>query len=145
LTDGHTIPAVNPLRRVFLGMGRLPEDLRASLAAEGLVLLEEGLPGTITYINYRAPGQYFGWRKLAFSGAIAITGQRFVVAASRGGKPVNVPLADERRKSVKVSEDGPGKLLLTIDPAAFDQRKSGIVEVRLRTPRAPEAVALLNR
>jgi hypothetical protein len=145
LTGGHTIPAVNPLRRVFLGSGRLPEDLRTSLAAEGVVLLEEGLPGTITYINYRSPRHRSNWRKVAFTGAIAITGQRLVVAASRGGKPLDVPLADDRRKAVTVGEDGPGKLLLTIDPAAFDPRKSGVVEVRLRTPRAPEAVALLSR
>jgi hypothetical protein len=136
---------VNPLRRVFLGSGRLPDDLRGSLTAEGIVLLDEGLSGSVTYINYRAPGRSSSWRKAPFTGAIAITGQRLVVAASRGGKPINVPLADPLRDAVKVSADGPDKVLFSVDPSAFDPRKSGTVEVRLRTPRAAEVVALLNR
>jgi hypothetical protein len=136
---------VNPLRRVLFGAGRLKDDLRASLDAEGVVLLEEGLPGTVTYINYRAPMQYSSWRKVAITGAVAITGQRFVVAASRGGNHIDVPLTDQRRDAVKVSADGPDKVLFSVDPSAFDPRKSGTVEVRLRTPRAPEVVALLNR
>ena len=84
------MPSVNPLRRVFTGSGRLPDDLRAALAAEGVVFLEEGLPGSVTYRNYRAPGQYSSWRKVPFTGAIAITGQRMVVAASRGGPVIAV-------------------------------------------------------
>jgi hypothetical protein len=136
---------VNPLRRVLLGAGRLTDDLRASLNAEGVVLLDEGLPGTVTYINYRAPHHRSNWRKVAFTGAIAITGQRFVVAASRGGKHIDVPLTDERRKAVTVSADGADKVLFSVDPSAFDPQKSGTVEVRLRTSRAPEVVALLNR
>jgi len=136
---------MNLFRRVFLGSGRLPEDLRTSLDAEGVLLLEEGLPGTITYINYRAPRQYSSWRKVAFTGAIAITGRRFVVAASRGGRPIDVPLAHERRDAVTVSADGPDKVKFSVDPSAFDPRKSGTVEVRLRTPRAPQVVALLSR
>jgi hypothetical protein len=136
---------VNPLRRVFLGSGRLPDDLRTSLAAEGVVLLEEGLSGSITYKNYRSPRFVATWRKVAFTGAIAITGQRFVVAASRGGKPVDVPLTHELRKAVTVRTDGPDRVLFSVDPSAFDAQKSGTVEVRLRTPRAPEVAALLNR
>jgi hypothetical protein len=136
---------VNPLRRVFLGSGRLPADLRTSLRAEGVVLLEEGLPGTVTYISYRSPRHHSTWRKVAFTGAVAVTGQRLVVAASRGGKPIDVPLADPRRDAVKVSADGPDKVLFSVDPSAFDPRTSGTVEVRLRTERAAEVVALLNR
>jgi hypothetical protein len=136
---------VNPLRRVLLGSGRLSADLRASLAAEGIVLLEEGLSGSVTYRNYRSPRFAASWRKMAFTGAIAITGQRFVVAASRGGKPVDVPLTHELRRAVTVRTDRSDRVVFTVDPSAFDPRKSGTVEVRLRTPRAPEVAALLNR
>jgi hypothetical protein len=136
---------VNPLRRVLLGSGKLPDDLRGSLTAEGIVLIEEGLPGTVTYIGYRAPGRYSTWRRVAFTGAIAVTGQRFAVFASRGGKHIDVPLSAGLRDAVKVSADGGDKVLFSVDPSAFDPRKSGTVEVRLRTPRAAEVVALLNR
>jgi hypothetical protein len=69
---------VNPLRRALLGSGRLPEELRATLNAEGLVLLDEELTGSITYRNYRAPGQYSSWKKEPTSGAIAVTPNRLV-------------------------------------------------------------------
>ncbi len=65
--------------------------------------------------------------------------------ASRGGKPIDVPLADDRRAAVKVCADGADRVLFTVDPSAFDPRKSGTVEVRLRTGRAAEVLALLNR
>jgi hypothetical protein len=136
---------VNPLLRVLFGAGRLKGDLRTSLDAEGVLLLEEGLSGTVTYINYRAPLHYSAWRKVAITGAIAITGQRFVVAVSRARNHIDIPLTDKRRDAVKVTADGPDKVLFSVDPSAFDARKSGTVEVRLRTPRAPEVVALLNR
>ncbi|MEP7022739.1 MAG: hypothetical protein ABJB47_02785 [Actinomycetota bacterium] len=42
---------MNLFREVFLGAGQLPADLPASLTAEGIVLLEEGLHGSVTYRN----------------------------------------------------------------------------------------------
>jgi hypothetical protein len=33
---------VNPLRRLLHGLGQLPDDLPASLSAEGMVYLEAG-------------------------------------------------------------------------------------------------------
>ena len=38
--------------------GRLPEGLRAELMAEGLVILDENLQGSITYRDYRTPSEY---------------------------------------------------------------------------------------
>ena len=136
---------MNPLRRLIVGSGLLPDDLRAALSAEGIVLIEEGLPGSVTYRNYRAPGRYSNWRKVAFSGAIAITTRRLVVAAARGGKQVDVPLVPDSRRAVQVSSDKPDTVLFTIDPHVFDPQKSGTIEIRLRTPRAAEIVARLNR
>jgi hypothetical protein len=57
---------VNSLRRVLPGSGRLAEELRAALTAEGLVLLEENLTGSITYRNYRAPGQRSSLKRRQF-------------------------------------------------------------------------------
>ena len=37
--------------------GRLPDDLRSQLAAEGILLIEEGVPADIAYRHYRAPGR----------------------------------------------------------------------------------------
>jgi hypothetical protein len=62
----------------FFFSGKLPDPLRAELEAEGIVLLEEDLRGTITYRNYRAPGRRYGLRKARIAGAIAVTRQRVV-------------------------------------------------------------------
>jgi hypothetical protein len=50
---------VNPLR-LLLGSGRLPAQIRAELAHDDVVLLEEGLVGSVTRRHYRATiGQTF--------------------------------------------------------------------------------------
>jgi hypothetical protein len=48
-----TIRAVNPLRRALRGPGRLPEDLRAALAAEEALVLEEGDPALSGRVEVR--------------------------------------------------------------------------------------------
>ena len=45
--------------KLLLGNGTLKPKLRAALESEGVVLLEEGLPGTITYAHFKAPGRRY--------------------------------------------------------------------------------------
>jgi hypothetical protein len=40
---------MNPFRRILLGAGRLPEALRGEVMADGVLLLEESLRGSVTY------------------------------------------------------------------------------------------------
>jgi hypothetical protein len=54
---------MNPLRRLLFGTGRLPEDVRRELNAEGILLVEEGLRGSITYRHDRAPRRRSTWEK----------------------------------------------------------------------------------
>src|SRR5262245_22828052 len=65
------------LQGVF-GAGRLPRDIRPILESEGLDFVEEGVWGSITYINYRAPGRRSNWRREWFLGAIALTSRRII-------------------------------------------------------------------
>jgi len=138
------------LRHLFLGDGRLPADYRGQLSAEGFLLVEEDLGGTLTYRNYRAPGRRANLDKLAISGAIAVTRQRVVIWLSGGrpglgGKHMDVPLDDPRLRGIEVTADGTEKVRLAYDPHQFNPDTSGRVEVRLKTPKAAEIVALLNR
>lgn len=138
------------LRRVFLGDGHLPADYRAQLATEDFLLVEEDLGGSLTFRNYRAPGRRSGLEKVAIGVAIAITRQRVVIWISGGkpglkGKHMDVPLDDPRLRGIAVTIDGPDKVCLAYDPHAFNPDTSGRVEVRLKTPKAAEIVALLNR
>lgn len=138
-----SVVGVNPLMRVLLGPGRFPEALRAELAADGPVVLEEGLSGSVTYRNYRAPRQRSNWKKEAASGAVAITRTRLVVFAGRM-KHIDVPLAHPLRATITVAADQPDRVCFGYDAGAASSDRSGQVEVRLRTPQAARIVELLT-
>jgi hypothetical protein len=122
--------------RLFLS-GKLPEPLRAELEAQGIVLLEEDLRGTLTYRNYRAPGKRYGISKRRIAGAIALTRQRVVVWGA--GRQVDVPIG---YPGVEVARDGEEKVVFSFEASAFHADRSGRVEVRLRTPSAARIVEL---
>lgn len=127
---------------MLLGQGRLPDELRAALMAEDLLLLDEELTGSITYRNYRAPGRRSSYRKEAISGAIAVTAQRLVVWGARS-KQIDVPLNHPLRGAVEVSTEPGDRILFGYDAAAFDTARSGRVELRLRTAQAARIAELL--
>jgi hypothetical protein len=134
---------VNPLRRLLLGSGRFPEGLRAELQAEHAEVLEEGLRGSITYRGYRAPGRRYSFRKVAVSGAIALTQRRLVVRVGRG-QEVDLALDDARLSALRATLDEPDRLCLAFDAGAFRDDRSGTVELRLTTARAGRVVELLG-
>jgi hypothetical protein len=134
---------MNPLLRLLLGSGRLPDDLRSELTAEGLVLLEEGLSGSITLRHYRAPGRRANWKKQAVAGAIAVTRQRLVVWAGRG-KNIDVPLTPLYRDVIEVTSEQPDQVCFAYDAGRFDPSRSGRIEVRLRTAGAPQVLQALS-
>jgi hypothetical protein len=119
------------LGRLLLGRGTLPDDLRAQLTAEGLDQEEEGIRGTVTYRHYRAPRRRSSWRRQWIRAALAISDRRLLVAVN--GRPfVDVPWDDPRLEQMEVAVEG-DRLLIAFDPALFDERTSGRVELRLRT------------
>jgi hypothetical protein len=129
---------VNPLRRLFSGSGKVPLQLRAELAAEGLVLLEEGLRGSITD-RRPAAGERSGAPAgpLPVTGAVALTSTRLVVWAA-GAKRVDVPLEGPPRAALAVTLEPPDTLCFAFDAA------DGLVEVRLRSAAAPTILSLLH-
>jgi hypothetical protein len=136
---------MNPLTRLLFGSGRLPDQLRAELTREGVLLLEEGLPGSITRRNWRAPGKYASWKKAPTSGAIAITRYRLVVWVARS-KYINLPLTHRLRHALEVVAEHPDRVLFAWEASVFDKSKtrSGREEVRLRTAQADRVAALWN-
>jgi len=134
---------MNPLRRLLLGSGRFPADLRAELQAERARVLEEGLAGSITYRGYRAPGRRYSFRKVAVNGAIAITERRLVARVGRG-QEVDLPLDDPRLGAIGATLDAPDRLCLGFDAGAFRDDRSGTVELRFTTAQAGRVVELLG-
>jgi hypothetical protein len=134
---------VNPLRRLLLGSGRLPAELGAALALEELLLLDEGLSGSITFRGYRSSLRRSLWRREPISGSIAVTARRLVVWAGRS-KHIDVPLTHPLRAAIAVAVERPGRVCFAYDAAAFDASRSGRVELRLRTAQAARVAELLT-
>lgn len=125
-------------------IGHLPEPLRATLAAEGVLLLAGRVPGSITYRRFRAPGEYHRWRKVAVVGTVALTGRRLVVWAGRG-KQVDVPYGHPLRSAITLVAERPDRLCIAYDAAAFNAQRSGRVELRFRSEHAPAMADLFGR
>jgi hypothetical protein len=129
------------VRRLFFGTGRLPEQLRGELRAEGILLLKEELRGSVTYRHYRAPGRRYRIAKNGIYGALAVTDTRILVWANRS-KQVDCP---RHQPGMNAAAEAPDRLLLAFDAARLAPERSGRVEVRLRLPHADQAVAVIAR
>jgi hypothetical protein len=126
--------------------GRLPDDLRASLAADGATLaLLENLVVVVTYRNYHdAVGRYSSLRKQMMRGAIAITERTLIVYAGRL-LHIRTPHQDPVRDGIEVAAEQSDRLCIAYDAGATSTSRKGRVELRLRTDRAAELADLLHR
>jgi len=127
------------LYRLF-GVGRMPQQWRSTIESEGVVLFDEGIGGSITYRDFSAPWRRSSWRKVAFSGSIALTKTR-LVALQYANPAINVPLDEPRLKQMQFSVEGEDKLLVAFNANLFHNDWSGTIEYRFRTEQAP---AFLN-
>src|SRR5437899_11300139 len=102
------------LYRLF-GVGSVPRQLSATLQSEGIVLLDEGIAASVTYLDFRSPGKRSNWRRQWFTGTIALTLVR-LVAFQYSTTAINVPVADERMGRMRFSVEDD-----TIVVVAFDR------------------------
>jgi hypothetical protein len=131
------------LYRLF-GVGKIPAALLSQLKAEGLVLFDDGVKGSITYRDFSAPGKRFSLRRQWFAGAIALTKLRLVgVAYSKF--LINVPLTDERIHKLSYSVEDDGAFCVAFDASLFHADWSGTIEYRFKTPEAQRFVELLQK
>jgi len=49
------------------GLGKIPKLLNDALRIEGIVVFDEGVPASVTYRDFRAPGKYFSGRNKPLS------------------------------------------------------------------------------
>lgn len=132
---------MNPFK-FLLGSATMPASLRSSLEAEGITFLAEGLTGSITYRNYKAPGKRYGVAKQGTAGAVAISSKRLVVWVSRGGY-IDIPLSMVG-SAVRASSDKPNQVSFRYEAGQFRPETSGKVEIRLSTPQSAQIMNLLN-
>lgn len=130
------------LYRLF-GAGKIPGPLMSELKSEGIVLIDEGVKGSVTYRNFRAPGRASSWRRQGFSASIALTKQR-LVALAFSQFAINVPLGDERIRAMHYSVEANGALCVAFDASLFHADWSGTIEYRFKTAEAQRLMGLLQ-
>jgi hypothetical protein len=135
---------VNFIRRLFMRTGEFSEEMRTQLAAEGVVVMETGLKGSITWRHYRAPGRRSSYRRMGTYLSFALTSERLVVWGA-GHPQIDVPLRHPLIREIEASVDKPGRLLLAFDAHAFHENTSGRIEVRLNTEQADHLAELVSQ
>jgi hypothetical protein len=122
------------LYRLF-GLGKIPKSVLPALAQEGIVLRDEGVGGSVTFKNFRAPGKRYMWRRNWFTGSLVLTRTRF--AAFTFSSPiVNVPLRHEKFRELRCSLEKATTLCIVFDPSAFNDDWSGEIECRYSSSQA---------
>jgi hypothetical protein len=124
--------------------GQLPDDLRSQLAAEGILVFEEGVPATVVYRHYRAPGRSGNWRG-NYHLAFAMTERRLLVyGATPDRRPpsafVNVSWEQAKAGGLTAAPDD-GSVRLSFEFSALYPDRAGQAEVWLRTGQAAAALA----
>ena len=88
------------LYRLF-GLGRIPQEAKHQIQKEGVILLDEGIGGSVTFKRFRAPGKYDGWRRIWFSGSVVLTRDHFL--AFKYSQPIiGVAWIDKKLKELDV-------------------------------------------
>jgi hypothetical protein len=146
---GHptsNVPAVTFLARFRLGNGKLDPKLRAAVRAEGLVLIEEGLRGSVRYRRFKAPGRRHHGKVTGERLGLAISEERFVVYCRSGStKLIDSPFSDPRLSMLDVSLQGNDTVSLRIDYDRVGVPKvSGEIAIMVRTPNAATIVEQLR-
>jgi hypothetical protein len=129
--------------RLF-GIGKIPGPYASAIQNEGAGLSDEGIGGTVTYLNFRSPGRHANWRRQWYIAAIAMTGTRLLGFRS-SATIIDVPYSDERFRSLNFSVEGENTLLVAFDAALFHNDWSGKIEYRFKTPLAPEFLDKLHQ
>lgn len=121
----------------LFGLGKIPALLLNELQNENLLVWDEGVPATITYLNFRAPGRYSNWKRRWISGAFGLT-QRRLVVLQYSMPVIDILLTDERFRQMQFSVEGENRLLITFEPGLFLADSTGKIEWRFRSSKACE-------
>src|SRR5947207_12093552 len=126
--------ATTLLYRLFR-IGKIPDQLKAQLESEGILLQDEGISGSATYTNFRRPGRYSSWRRVWYTGSLVVTQTRLVALAY--SKPaIDVPFTDQRFRSLDLSLEKAYTLRVAFDASLFHVDWSGKIEYRFNTEQA---------
>ena len=134
--------------RLFLGNGKLKPGLRADLESEGLVIIEEGLRGSVHYRRFKAPGRRFHGKVTLERIALAISEHRLAMYCRSGRvELIDSAFSNPWMSAIDVSLDNYNTVSIRIDYDRVETPNvSGEIRIRVRTPKAASIVEhLLGR
>jgi hypothetical protein len=122
------------LHRMF-GWGRLPQQYAPRLYDENIILLDEGIGGSITFTKFKAPGRYHSWKRSWFTGSLVLTQNTFAAFAFNKAL-IYIPLDHKNIAQLNCALEADDTLLVTYDASAFNECWSGTITCRFRTSQA---------
>lgn len=132
------------LRRM-LGIGKLPEDLKAQVEAEGVIFLAEFVPVTRRFSG-RVPGRYAKVDITSNVGALAITSQRVLGTVSsmsrRPGRAIDQRWDAQQTGAMKAKISSAG-IKLDLDIGSVDPIFTGTLSLNYKTTIPEDALSML--
>jgi len=130
------------LYRLF-GIGKIPAQYRGALESEGILLSDEGIKGSVTYRNFRAPGRISKWKRQWHTASIILTRTR-LLAFAYSNQIIDVPKTDARFRRLRFSLENENNLLVAFDASLFHDDWSGTIEYRFKTAQAESFLSNLR-
>jgi hypothetical protein len=132
--------------RKMLGIGKLPDDMRAAIEAEGAIHVAEFVPVTFRFSG-SLPGKTAKGSIRSYVGALALTNRRVLATLStvpkKAGRSVDRLWNDGSGSMVKATLDESGLTLNVPDISAVDPNFSGSVSLHYKTPLSQEVLTRL--
>lgn len=116
-------------------VGRLPQEVRRELGGESIVMLDEGVSGSLTVKDFSGPRRRSSWRRRGLVGCLLVTNQR-LMATGLGNRLLDVELEDPRLAKVVSSVPEKEILQLAFRAETFFEGYRGEMILRYRTPLA---------
>ena len=132
--------------RKLLGIGKLPDDMRAEVEAEGVLHLEEFVPVTFRFSG-RIPGKVAKSNIRSYVGALALTNQRVLGTLStipkKAGRAVDHRWTDAAGSMVTATLDDDGLTLDIPDISVVEPSFTGSLSLHFKTPLSQEVLMCL--
>lgn len=132
--------------RKMLGIGGLPEDMRAQVDAEGVLFLAEFVPVTYRFSG-KVPGKVAKSNISSYVGAVALTRRRVLGTLSsvpnKAARTVDHEWNAPGGSMVEATLDESGLTLSGSDLSVIDPTFAGSVSLHYKTPLPAEVLAAL--
>jgi hypothetical protein len=132
--------------RKMLGIGALPDDMRAQVEAEGVLHVAEFVPITFRFSG-KVPGKVAKGNFSSYVGALALTSQRVLGTMSsvpkKAGRSVDYQWNVPGGSMVAATLDESGLLLSVPDISVVDPSFSGSVSLHYKAPLSAEVLSQL--